>query len=313
MKRWIILALLLCFTGSIFAQTPTMTPAPDAPPADNAPSARFSASNLQPLTGQVFTVTLTVEVPPRVELIGWDAFPPEWGPFEVTRVEPVTVERRADGFAVHTQRLEARLWRPGDARTPDTLIHYRLDGVELRVPARAELFTVPTVLDFNDLNLKPMRPPVDLFVFPFGVIPIIGVVVYFVGRGLWTFYRGRYGPLPELPRPPALICSSELQAVIDNPNLPAHDQITATADALRRYVTGRFDVAAVDLTTDETLSAISARIDAESFQFLRRVLLEADMVKFAGKPADPEWAPRAATAALRWVQVVEARLQGIEL
>lgn len=54
-------------------------------------------------------------------------------------------------------------------------------------------------------------------------------------------------------------------------------------DILRRYLMRRFDIAAPEQTTDETLAEISAVLDPNKQTALTGVLQTADMVKFAGQ------------------------------
>jgi hypothetical protein len=53
---------------------------------------------------------------------------------------------------------------------------------------------------------------------------------------------------------------------------------------LRQYIENRFDIPALELTTDETIAAFKYRrslMDEKSFENLKRILTQADLVKFA--------------------------------
>jgi hypothetical protein len=55
-------------------------------------------------------------------------------------------------------------------------------------------------------------------------------------------------------------------------------------DVLREYIENRFDIKAMEMTTDETISAFKYRrslVDEKSFESLKKLLINADLVKFA--------------------------------
>lgn len=254
--------------------------------AQDAPTARFSASTLEPLTGEPFEITLSVDVPQGITLTGWPEIPAEWGPFEVIAAHEPLVDTRSDGLQVYAQTFTVRAWRPGDAETPETIITYEPSpGLTLRVPVRAERVLIPTVLDFNDLTLRPLRPPLDLFYVPIEIVAalagVLGVAVVAGAR----VYRRR--ALQERPLPEATP-RERLESVLAAADLldPA-DQLALTADALRAYAAARFNVGD-GLTTGELLDALTGRLPDGALVWLQQVLAHADAVKFSGEAIMPE-------------------------
>jgi hypothetical protein len=249
--------------------------------AQDAPLARFSASTLQPLTGEQFELTLMVDVPPGITLAGWPELPSEWGPFEIIAAGEPVVDTRTDGMQVFSQVFTVRVWRPGDAETPETLITYAPSpGLTLRVPVRVERLTVPTVLDFNDLTLRPLRPTIDLFYVPLELVIALGGVIALAGYAGVRAYRRRTAVVQPLPEPsPRERLESALDAGV---LLEPAERLALIADALREYTAGEFGAAA-DQTTDELLDALAGRLPQNALVWLQQVLGRADAVKFSGE------------------------------
>lgn len=288
------------------AQIMTDTPPPDALSASpSGVSARFTASRLSPLTGEPFDLTLTVQLPPDILLMEYPEFPAEWGRFEVVTVGDLTEEIRPDGSRLYRQTLTVRLWRPRDYTTPDTFIGYGFGGAEVfRVPVRPEFITVPTVLDFNDQTLRPLRPLVDLFYVPLWLI--VGLVALVGGGAGYAFRRWRHRrSLPpveplDAPLPPLTQADLSLRA-LDPARLPPPEVLTSAAQILRQTLSAHLAIPARDLTTAELVVALSGSIKPEQLTMLERLLTEADLVKFAGKPTTPELAARYVSVASQWV------------
>lgn len=272
--------------------------------AQDAPTARFSASTLEPLTGEPFEITLSVDVPQGITLAGWPEIPAEWGPFEVIAASEPLVDTRADGFQVYSQTFTVRVWRPGDAETPETIITYAPSpGLTLRVPVRAERVLIPTVLDFNDLTLRPLRPPLDLFYVPIEIVAALAGVLGVAVAAVVRTYRRRTAierPLPE-PAPRERLESALAAADLLEPA----DQVALTADALRTYAAVRFN-AGDGLTTGELLDALSGRLPDGALVWLQQVLAHADAVKFSGEAIMPEDIAYLNATLPGWIAQVEA-------
>jgi hypothetical protein len=272
--------------------------------AQDAPTARFSASMLEPLTGEPFEITLSVDVPPGITLADWPEIPAEWGPFEVIAASEPLVDTRADGLQVYAQTFIVRAWRPGDAETPETIITYAPSpGLTLRVPVRAERVLIPTVLDFNDLTLRPLRPPLDLFYVPIEIVAALAGVLSVGGYAGVRAYRRR--ALRERPLPEATP-RERLESVLAAADLlePA-DQLALTADTLRTYAAARFD-AGEGLTTGELLDALTGRLPEGALVWLQQVLAHADAVKFSGEAILPEDIAYLDATLPGWITQVEA-------
>jgi len=94
--------------------------------------------------------------------------------------------------------------------------------------------------------------------------------------------------LPQKPKEPAhVIALRELDRIKEEKiwqqgkTKRYYSEIT---DVLRQYIENRFDIQAMEMTTDETISAFKYRrslVDENSFENLRKILTNADLVKFA--------------------------------
>ncbi|MBC8099653.1 MAG: hypothetical protein H7Y11_09435 [Armatimonadetes bacterium] len=247
-------------------------------PIPTTVTARFSTDTPRPATGQAFIVELVITLPPGTELAETPEFPTEWGDFDVRSVGEARRDIQADGTLLYRQPLTLMLWRPRDYNTPETYIGYRLTGFSevQRIPVTALAITVPSVLDFNDLTLRPFKPPIELFYL--SPLIVMGGVLVLGGIGLWLARRWRDRPVAQrvaVPLSPDVVALRALDAVPD---------IAAGSDALRAYLQTRYQVGA--LTTPELADALRETLPPPALDGLLRLLEHADAVKFAGIAAD---------------------------
>jgi hypothetical protein len=218
-------AVLLLMCQSIMAvfsqQTPEPTASPTTPPFVPSPTpgdpidafdsvfARFEASTLSPLTGQPFTLTLAVSLPDGLEIAEWPLIEDQWGPFEIRDSGEITQTDREV-----RQSFSAVLWRPEDMVTPETFVAYGAGGADVRrVPVREAFFSVPTVIDPDDENLRPPLPP-DLTPWPW---PELVVVTGVIGAAGYVIWSRRPRPEPEPPPSPTQIALGRLRGLTKRP------------------------------------------------------------------------------------------------
>ncbi len=220
---------------SVFAQvTPAPTASPTTPPFVPSPTpgnpveafdsvfARFEASTLSPLTGEPFTLTLAVTLPDGLQVAEWPEIGGEWGPFEIREAGEIT----QTGNEVR-QAFTAVLWRPEDVVTPETFVGYGAGGADVRrVPVREAFFSVPTVIDPDDENLRPPLPP-DLTPWPW---PELVVLAGVIGAAGWAVWSQRPRPQPEPPPSPAQAALGRLRGLTKR---PAPIQLQASLTTLR--------------------------------------------------------------------------------
>lgn len=246
-------------------QTPEMTPSPTTPPFVPSPTpgdpvdafdavfARFEASTLSPLTGEPFTLTLAVTLPDGLEIAEWPLIAGEWGPFEIREAGDIV---RADREV--RQSFSAVLWRPEDVVTPETFVGYGAGGADVRrVPVREAFFSVPTVIDPDDENLRPPLPP-DLTPWPW---PELVVVAGIIGTAAYAVWIKRPMPEPEPPPSASQIAIGRLRGLTKRPPV---SQLQAALMILRE-MNLKTPHAALEaaIVTGEALAYTQAPVSAE--------------------------------------------------
>jgi hypothetical protein len=266
-------------------------------------TARFETSNPRPLTGQPFMLAFVAVFPPGTEAVELPTFPATWGEFEVRDVGQVTEETQPDGTKVYRQQLTVVLWQPRDFNTPDTYVSYRVTGLNetLQIPVQKALVTVPTVLDFENLALKPFKPLIYLpYLSPLLVIGGIAVTGGVIGYG---YYRWKQRPAPtpfSVPEySPSDLALQMLDVINTNQNLTPSEQYAAVANVLRVYLQSQYEV--VIATTPETVETLRGQVSEIALAELQRLLGEADLVKFAAVQPDAEATRRMIELAKRWI------------
>jgi hypothetical protein len=321
MRRIVLngLALLIIFSLMIPAAADDSENSDQVPVIEDADEfssfarADFIADNYIPLVGEPIELTLTVHTEPGVAVIDWPEFAEDWRPFMVREVGEVQVDERPDGSATRQQRLQVYVWRPGDFETPDTYITYRIQATSevFRIPARGIFFTVPSVLETDDLNLltiRPYRPPLWFFYIPPWVVVVAAISaggVLWLGRRWWRQRRSRRKMPVAEPKTPAQLALEALERLHRTDNLAV--VCIEVADTLRLYIQRRWDIPTQDRTTAELMAALedAGRLDKRQREELRRLLEQADLVKFAGLQPEQATVDRMVAAARRWITRVD--------
>jgi len=272
--------------------------------------AYFTSENGSPLVGEPIDVTFTVDAPADAVLT-FPNFATEWPPFTVQQVGELT-STSSGTRTIYNQRLSITLWRSGDYQTPETIIEYRLtDGsVPQQRLVQPAFFTVKSILNPDDLNLRSLKPPVSvLYVSP---LVIAAIVLGFVALGVLLWSRRKSFTLPKIaPEPNGLhpAAQAALSAIKRNGGSDAISPkiYAVVSDALRHYLHGRFDVPAVDMTTQELMVNLSARelLLQRRQRELLYLLEQADLVKFARMQPPPTATEKMMTIASAWVLAVE--------
>ncbi|NJN97808.1 MAG: hypothetical protein HC875_28885, partial [Anaerolineales bacterium] len=227
----------------------------------------FLKTEDQPLTiGDRVTLRLEVTHPPdsQVEL---PKVPEQWGRLEVVeQTEPETVDNN-DGSATTGKDIVVTLFEPGDYQTPSLVVtHQKADGSSEELGTPVIQLTITSVLT-DDTNLRDLKPQADLPLPPLWPWIVAGVLISMLVLGLlaglmlWLYDRRRkraaleLAPVPFIDtRPPEVIALSELDR-IEALNLPAHQQIkqhfSLVDVCLRRYLEGRYEIPALEQTSDE--------------------------------------------------------------
>lgn len=340
----VLLALLIAQAGPDTTSGPpdapaaTTAPAPAAPPApapkpEQIPTVVLTLSSRPADQGAPSLLASTgegVARPAEVRLaepltlemtiisdVGAEVFPPllpALGGFEI--VSPDKGLERVDA----QKKTTIRHWtvlpvRVGVEKVPTIEVPYRtLDGVEgvvttpaLRVYVRGHLE------NDNDPALGAAPPLADVIATNWVLIWILsigGTLVFaaIVGWIIVLAMRQRFEALkPKAPPRPAnevaLMRLARLDATPDH-ELDGGRRVAETIDTLREYLGRRYDIDALEMTTNELASALTRGLDLRgaSPESIVSLLQSADLVKFARLVPPPDEA-RAPAAIVR--QLVE--------
>jgi len=201
------------------------------------------------------------------------------------------------------------VWRVGDHTTAEMALAYRVEGVgDFRVPIRPAFITVPTVLDFNDLTLRPPLPSIDLPYLPsllvVGVLSVLFVFSWWLMGVLTTRTQRETQPLTLSAYE---VAARQLEALRASSH--AADVILGgAADAVRGYLAARLQMDIAAATTLELTQTASEHLPLELVAGVTRLFAEADRVKFASKTVDDVSALQAVDFAAGWLRDAESVL-----
>ncbi|MBZ0277869.1 MAG: hypothetical protein K8I60_17105 [Anaerolineae bacterium] len=269
----------------------------------------MSADNLTPLIGEPVHLTLSVQAPDGTEIL-WPNFVTVFAPFVVSDVGAAEVSTSGT-MQTFRRVLTVILWQPGDYQTPDLSLDIKLPGESepRQLQVDSLFFTVPSVLNPDDLNLRPLKPQIAL-PYVSTVLIIAGSLGVLGGVSAAWYWRGRIGVFRQPPpasdlHPAAQAALVRIQRASNNQDAVASYQIGA--DALRAYVQGRFHVQAEEMTTDELINTLESHdhLPTRRQRELGWMLEQADLVKFARVQPSLKAAQRLLNAAYEWVERVD--------
>ena len=311
--------LCLAFT-SAHAQdtTPAPTPAPETTP-DPVPDIDAALVGLidaqlvivntdQPLIGEQVQVQIRIETPPNVTIIEWPEFPQDAEPFQVLG----TSERQrevTDDAIIHTQALQMVLWESGRHLTPEITVRFSVSGSSpIVAPVESAFFDVPSVLvDAPSLTLQPWLAPRDLpYLSPWVPVGIVSAIVVVLSLLLYLLRRGVRTVQLTRPTTPAGLAIAELQDLREQ-DLPPEQVYPLVANRVRRYVQGRFNIPATEMTSAELNGYLQERdlLGSTLRSRLNQLLTQADLVKFARFQPDESSSGQLIFFAIRWLQDAE--------
>lgn len=296
MKHISIFIAILLVVLSVEAQETTpeaiTTPSEIPEQLSDVVSAEFRTGSLTPLVGEPIEISLIVEVPENIVVVGWPEFESQWGDFMVLEAPEHTADIQSNGNTVYTQVLDLRLWQTGDTRTPETFIRYQTleDNETYSVPVRPLFFTVPSVLettDLNQLNLKPWSPLINMFYIPMWAVLVGIVAVIGLGYGGWTMWQ-RWRANPNINEIEVLSPLEKILNVLDmlSQNVidtPAAEIYAAVVTELRTYLSLTYDEITLDMTHEDIIATLkqAAHETEKQIDDLRRILDQGTLVKYA--------------------------------
>ena len=238
-----------------------------------------------------YTVTVTRDEDVMVQLPG---LAKNLGGFEI-RDYQVHEPQKHDGKLIDKVEYLISTFDTGEFEIPPLTIFYTIPGDTTRQALCTEpiKIVVESVKPSEAGDIKDIKPQVEVprnwrrivFLASAGLLVVLLIVAvsYYIKKR-----RAGESLFPakiEIPRPPHEIAYEELEQ-LKNSDLLENGEIKLyyirVSEIVRRYIEGRYQIVAIEMTTAELMENIrQADIDAELIQLLEEFLDLCDLVKFA--------------------------------
>ena len=215
---------------------------------------------------------------------------------EIVEIYPVDSIQLADGRVSLIQEILITSFDEGRHELPP--IHFPFDAAGIvdtiaTRPIYLDVFLLP--ID-EDQGIADIKPIIEL---PLGWVDVLPwlwriglalIVIALIAFGIYAYIRWRNNqPIfsPPIPvDPPHIIALRELDKLREEKlwqNNRIKDYYTRLSDVVRYYIEGRFDVTAMEMTSDEILAGIKNKgfEDNNLIDRLDKLFSLADLVKFA--------------------------------
>jgi hypothetical protein len=281
------ISLAICLLLALYAH------AQDGPEA----SALLSADPQKMLVGDQGRVFLSAQCDPTRSRIAWPQVPDSFGALEVVEKGKIdTVKKGA--ITVYTQRLLVSGWDSGEYFIPPFQFSVLpANGNPYTIRTEGQMLNVSTVPVDTTKPFKPIKGIIEVEASWLDYIWwIIGaglLLAALIGYIIWRSTRKK--PLPPPPPPPAepihekalrLLAALEAEGIWQKGEIKEY--YVRLTDVLRSYIEERFDMPAMERTTDElTLAANAHPVLCLHAQRLYTILSTADMAKFARAQPTP--------------------------
>ncbi|HZY09699.1 MAG TPA: hypothetical protein VFF29_00950 [Bacteroidota bacterium] len=285
MRKHLFLAVfcLISLSSIVFAQEVRVT-------------ARVDSNTI--LIGDWIKLYLEVQHPEHIT-VTWPTILDSLEGFDVLHREEPTPKKYNQGV-LEASTYTLTVFDSGTYVIPPIAFHYTVRGDTVRQTAQTSPFPifVRSIAVDTTQGIKDIKPPLMVPITFADVLPyIIGVIIIAGLVWLVLYIRRKRAKgetlLPQSPpRPPHEIALEALQA-LESEHLwqrgkvkEYHSQLT---DIVRVYIEKRFFVLAMELTTEEILSAQKMiSLSKEVVELLKEILIRADLVKFAKFQPLPE-------------------------
>lgn len=256
-------------------------------------------SRVQPdsvLIGQQALMEISLKIPADFE-VDW----PVWGDTLITGIEILKagpLEREPvdrDGNIRMYQELRITAFDEGLYYIPGAELNFSppSDSAFFTAQTNPLMLQVSTVVVDTTANFKPIKGPVGAPIGFWEVFPwIIGLLALaLVAFLIYWYFRRRGGkeiPVPIISKPivpPHIVALNKLEEIRLMKLWQAGKYKTyhsLLSETIREYIEARFEVNAVEMTTDEILAAVDLMgINRDALAKLARALQLGDLVKFA--------------------------------
>ena len=275
--RWIVFISLLCITSLGFAQNVTVSAVLDSQ---------------QILIGDQINLDISVQFDEQLP-ISWPAFKDTiTGQIEIVQSSiPDTVKKESGETIIH-QRLVITSFDTGYIILPPLNFMFNNDSSQV-LSTEPHLIYVSDIPVEMEADIKDIKEPYDV---PFnwrkwlkwGLIILLILAIIVGAILLWK--RKAQKPTSTLARPkpkrPAHELALEKLEELRQKKLWQNDQTKQfyieLSDIIREYIEFQFDILALEMTTDETISALKLTgMDDSKTVPLKHMLQMADLAKFA--------------------------------
>jgi hypothetical protein len=243
--------------------------------------------------GDLITYSVTVDREEQIEIV-LPSLGSNLGGFEIRDYE-VRPQVSRDGRLIDQVDYVISTFDVGEFEIPPIDIGYTEPPDTTRHVLKTESLkiTVESVKPSEEGDIQDIRPPWEIL-FNWGPVLTYGslaLLVVLLVLGLIFYFRRMKrgeGLLParlEPPRPPHELALEELQALRESDllqNGEVKQYYSEVSEIIRRYIEGRYDVIALELTTDQLLAALKAiDLTGEIHAMFADLLRRSDLVKFA--------------------------------
>jgi hypothetical protein len=242
--------------------------------------------------GDRVTYTLTIKSDPKIEL---DPIPlgSNLGAFEIKDYKSYPPEKDKQGKVISKSDYNITTFTTGEYVIPPIEITYAgPDGEKKSISSERIFITVRSVgaTEAEMEDIRGLKPPIDVKgggkLFYVMALLLIGAGVF-----AWFYLRSRAKALriPEIPeelkKPAWEVAASELQALRDSGLLKKRlikQYYINMSEIIRKYIQRRFQVLALDRTTQEIKQELKGiKIDRGIIDLIHVLLQDCDLVKFA--------------------------------
>ncbi len=241
--------------------------------------------------GEHFNLTLQSESPEDSD-IEWPKLLEKVGDFEIVDFTPINSEVK-DGQVFKTQDIKLTIWDEGYHALPGLVFNYKNNNKRNKVQTEGKMITVLTLEVDTAKGMMPIKDIIEVpltwkeilpIVLKYAAVAIFGLLLLFFAYRFFNKKEEIVAPPP--PSLPAHEIALDKLKVIEKSKLwekgSVKEYYSEVTETLREYVEKRFEVPALESTTDEILSDLNKTTINPSLTTKLTSLLEmADLVKFA--------------------------------
>lgn len=265
MTTTLLFSLLSWWT---IAQTPVDATQTIPVPAHLTPTIETSVDKNEILIGDVFHLTVTITHDPQVSILRRETGL-ELGQFVISEINPKDQEKLPDGKIRETIDYQLSTYFTGEFEIPAFDIAYRMEngaaGTLRTSPIKIKVRSL-TPEETENLDIRDINEPVVLagnsrmwIVWS----TLLGLVfLLLIGYAIWRYITHRKRAIPaEPPLPPHERAYRDLRILRDDLGWRERRDYeyfsTRISEIIRVYIEERWDVHALDETTEETLAELN--------------------------------------------------------